>query len=463
MAYNAYNTTYVGTQIGNYRVTSQLASGGFGSVYLAQHVILSGRIAAFKVLHAVYLSAPHERESFFQEAQLLEKLKHAYILPILDVGLYQNMVPYIIAEYAQHGSLRERIQRGNGRPLPIGEVLTILSQVGEALQHAHQQNIIHRDLKPENILFNTQDVALLADFGIATALTTASVKVGQVAGTPLYMAPEQFRGMASKESDQYGLACIAYELLTGSTPFVAADFMAMAYQHVHEQPKSPRQLNPALPMHMEQAIMKALSKERHDRYPNVTAFIAALQSPSVQQIPPPPPPYPLRQVGGSPVHTPPIRDARQTPPLQHKGQNNAYSPDIARQAVATKPTGGDRVLAILCYLSPPLLIAYGAGLIFILICYFAGRKRPFVRFHFMQSLIFFVLAVIIFIIGGASSSSSGSNAVNATLGTISFSYLGLSLLYMILAGAGKRAHIPIIGFFASRYAKRQPKGARKIS
>ncbi len=107
----AYNTTYVGTQIGNYRVTSQLASGGFGSVYLAQHVILSGRIAAFKVLHAVYLSAPHERESFFQEAQLLEKLKHAYILPILDVGLYQNMVPYIIAEYAQHGSLRERIRR----------------------------------------------------------------------------------------------------------------------------------------------------------------------------------------------------------------------------------------------------------------------------------------------------------------------------------------------------------------
>jgi serine/threonine protein kinase len=253
----AYNTTYVGTQIGNYRVTSQLASGGFGSVYLAQHVILSGRIAAFKVLHAVYLSAPHERESFFQEAQLLEKLKHAYILPILDVGLYQNMVPYIIAEYAQHGSLRERIRRENGRPLPIGAALTILSQVGEALQYAHQQNIIHRDLKPENILFNTQDIALLADFGLATALTTASVKVGQVAGTPLYMALEQFRGMASKESDQYGLACIAYELLTGSTPFVAADFIAMAYQHVHEQPRPPRQLNPALPIHMEQAIMTA--------------------------------------------------------------------------------------------------------------------------------------------------------------------------------------------------------------
>nr|HET6905170.1 protein kinase [Ktedonobacteraceae bacterium] len=463
----AYNTTYVGTQIGNYRVTSQLASGGFGSVYLAQHVILSGRIAAFKVLHAVYLSAPHERESFFQEAQLLEKLKHAYILPILDVGLYQNMVPYIIAEYAQHGSLRERIQRGNGRPLPIGEVLTILSQVGEALQHAHQQNIIHRDLKPENILFNTQDIALLADFGIATALTTASVKVGQVAGTPLYMAPEQFRGMASKESDQYGLACIAYELLTGSTPFVAADFMAMAYQHVHEQPRPPRQLNPALPIHMEQAIMKALSKERHDRYPSVTAFIAALQPPSVQQNPPPPPPYPLRQAGGTPVHTPPIKDVRQTPPLQNKGQNNAYSPGIAGQ-VATKPTAGDRVLAVLCYLTLSMAVFLGITLrysvisvipiwiIIALICYFAARKRSFVRFHFMQSQIFVLLTVIIFI--GASILH-----IYNTLSAIFAIYILLTLLYMVLAGAGKRAHIPIIGSIASKYANRQPEGARTKS
>ncbi len=194
--------------------------------------------------------------------------------------------------------------------------------------------------------------------------------------------------------------------------------------------------------------MKALSKERHDRYPNVTAFIAALQSPSVQQIPPPPPPpYPLRQAGGSPVHTPPIRDARQTPPLQNRGQNNAYPPGMAAQ-VATKPTGGDRALAAFCYLSP----------LFTLICYFVGRKRPFMRFHFMQSLIFFffVLLAIIFI-------SSGSDAVNPTLGAIRVIYILLTLLYMILAGAGKRAHIPIIGWIASRYANRQPKGARKIS
>ena len=460
----AYNTTYVGTQIGNYRVTSQLASGGFGSVYLAQHVILSERIAAFKVLHAVYLSATHERESFFQEAQLLEKLKHPYILPILDVGLYENMVPYIIAEYAQHGSLRDRIRRENGRLLPMTTALSILSQVGEALQHAHQQNIIHRDLKPENILFNTQDVALLADFGIATALTTASVKVGEVTGTPLYMAPEQFRGIASKESDQYGLACIAYELLTGSTPFVVADFMAMAYQHVHEQPKFPRQLNPTLPLHMEQALMKALSKERHERFPSVTAFITALQSPSVQPIPPPPPPYSLPQAGGTPLYTPPIWNARQTPPLQNRGQNYAYPPlaantrFMAGQAVATKPTGGDRALAVLCYLSPFFVAVYVVGwIVLALICFFSGRNRPFVRFHFMQSQIFFIVSVIIFFVGAALSNSSGQDAVNTTLGSILGIYMLLSFLYMILAGAGKRTHLPIIGPVANKYANRHLK------
>ena len=454
----AYNTTYVGTQIGNYRVTSQLASGGFGSVYLAQHVILSERIAAFKVLHAVYLSATHERESFFQEAQLLEKLKHPYILPILDVGLYENMVPYIIAEYAQHGSLRERIRRSNGRPLPLTVALPILTQVSEALQHAHERNIIHRDLKPENILFNTQDVALLADFGIATALTTASVKVGQVAGTPLYMAPEQFRGIASKESDQYGLACIAYELLTGSTPFAAADFVAMAYQHVHEQPRPPRQLNPALPVHMEQAIMKALSKERHERFPSVTAFITALRSPAVEPIPPPPPYYSLPHTDRNPVHTPPIRDARQTPPLQNRGQNYAYPPNMARQVVAAKPSGGDRRLAILCYLSPFFVAFYVVGwIILALICFFSGRKRPFVRFHFMQSQIFFVVSAIIFFVGAAASNSSGQDAVNATLGSILGIYILLTLLYLVLAGAGKRAQIPIIGAFANKYADRHLK------
>src|SRR5207249_2002146 len=128
--------------------------------------------------------------------------------------------------------------------------------IGEALQHAHQQNIIHRDLKPENILFNARGEALLADFGIARMLATAGIRQGTIIGTPPYMSPEQFRGTASKESDQYALGCIAYELFTGQLPFTAPDMVALMFKHIQEAPTAPRQLNPQVPVHIEQAILK---------------------------------------------------------------------------------------------------------------------------------------------------------------------------------------------------------------
>jgi len=151
---------------------------------------------------------------------------------------------------------------------------------------------------------------LLADFGIATLLATGSVKYVEATGSPAYMAPEQFRGMISKESDQYALGCIAYELFTGSRPFNAPDFVAMAFQHATEPPVPPRQLNPQLPLSIEQAILKAMAKERKDRYPDVASFIAALQPPSTYREPDPvpapgpiPTPYPIPKP--NPVPAPP--------------------------------------------------------------------------------------------------------------------------------------------------------------
>jgi uncharacterized membrane protein len=150
------------------------------------------------------------------------------------------------------------------------------------------------------------------------------------------------------------------------------------------------------------------------------------------------------------------------PPLQGGGQNYANPPNIVGPAIATKSTGGDRALAVLCYLSPPLLIAYGAGFILILICYFAGRKRPFVRFHFMQSLVFFILSFIALFGGEAIAASNHSDSAASGIGyTILGGYVTLTLLCIILSGAGKRVHIPIAGLFASIYAKRQPKGTKK--
>ena len=265
---------YLGREIGNYRIERRIASGSFGTVYLAQHLYLKERTVVIKMLHAVHLGSDEEKEQFLQEAQILETLKGLpNILPLLDFGIDDN-VPYMITEYAQQGSLRMRM-RQRGALLSQQEALTIIEQVGYGLQNAHNQGIIHRDLKPENILFNAKGEALLADFGISTVLSTGSVKSTEVAGTPSYMAPEQFLGEVSKESDQYALACIAYELLTGQKLFKAPDFVSMGFLHTTKVPTPPRQLNLQIPASVEHILLRALSKERTKRYPSVSAFVAA--------------------------------------------------------------------------------------------------------------------------------------------------------------------------------------------
>jgi serine/threonine protein kinase len=206
------NDALIGRQIGNYRLLVKIGGGSFSSVYQGKHVIFEDEpVAAIKILHTA-LQSQQEHLEFIKEAQLLKKLRHRHILHILDAG-FQGAIPYLVTEYAAGGSLRERLSKYNGQPLPVDEALVILTEIGEALQYAHQQRVVHRDLKPENILFNAQGEVLLADFGIAVLL--ASTRTGQVgfSRTPSYMAPEQFEGLASTKSDQYALGCIAYELV----------------------------------------------------------------------------------------------------------------------------------------------------------------------------------------------------------------------------------------------------------
>lgn len=264
----------VGQQVGNYCLEAFIDGGSYGSVYQARHhIFLDDVPVALKLMHA-YLSAEDEQEFFFQEARLLRKLKHPAILPVVDVGCDQNR-PYIVTEYAVGGSLRERLRQWNGQPLPLAEALRILLSIGQALSHAHQQNVFHRDLKPENVLFNERGEALLADFGIAVALTTAhTFRVGQ-GGTPAYMAPEQFEGLVSPKSDQYALGCIGYELLTGRRPFDGGKkgFEMLWYQHAHIPPVPPTRLNPSIPVAVEEALLRALAKDRSARYSDVSAFL----------------------------------------------------------------------------------------------------------------------------------------------------------------------------------------------
>lgn len=278
----ANENNYIGRQIGNYRIIEEIAAGSFGRVYKGLHIYLKNRIVAIKLLHRAYLGSQKERENFLQEAQLLEMLKHPNILPILDVGI-EDGIPYFVIEYAPDGSLRDHLQAAHPHPLQLDVTLNILTQIGQALSYAHQQNIIHRDLKPENILFNARGDALLADFGIAVILSTPRTTVVDIIGSPLYMAPEQFDGMLSKRSDQYALAVIAYEMLTGRNPFVGPNAAIMALKHQTEEPIAPTQFNPYLPVPVERAILKALSKDRANRYPDVQAFLTALHMFSSQK------------------------------------------------------------------------------------------------------------------------------------------------------------------------------------
>lgn len=273
--------TYSGRQLGNYRIEKRLARGGFGEVYLAQHVLLP-RLAAIKFLHASFSISEEQRREFLQEARLLESLKHAHILPLYDVGIEQeDFPPYLIAAYAPGGSLRERL-RQHSDGFALEEALSILEQIGQALQHAHAQPqpVIHRDLKPENILFDDAGEALLADFGIAVVLDVEeSQKVG-TAGTLPYMAPEQFEGQASDKSDQYALGCLAYELVTGHKPIQAQnqEFVGWLFQHARTLPQPPSRWRAHVPLHIDLAILKALAKNPHERHADVEGFLRALRT-----------------------------------------------------------------------------------------------------------------------------------------------------------------------------------------
>src|SRR2546426_79734 len=139
----ADESSLIGKQLGSYHIVAEINSGSYGSVYTGKHLIFEDDpMVAIKVLHT-HLGSPKEREQFIREAQLLRKLKHPFILSILEASIH-NGFPYIVLEYASRGSLRDRLNQQPDQPLLLEEALTILSQVGQALNHAHQQNIVHR-------------------------------------------------------------------------------------------------------------------------------------------------------------------------------------------------------------------------------------------------------------------------------------------------------------------------------
>jgi serine/threonine protein kinase len=197
---------YIGQQIGHYRLTSLLGSGGFANIYLGEHLHLQAQ-AAIKILRVQFSNK--YLESFQQEARTIASLRHPHIIRVLDFGFAEKATPYLVMDYAPGGTLRTRYPVGTR--LSLEQVVVLVKQVASALQYAHERRIIHRDIKPGNMLLGAHDELLLSDFGLAVVQrASSSLSLQNRAGTPLYMAPEQLRGKPCIASDQYALAVVAY-------------------------------------------------------------------------------------------------------------------------------------------------------------------------------------------------------------------------------------------------------------
>ena len=251
------------------------------TVYVA-HDVRHEREVAVKVLHPD-LGAVLGGERFLSEIKTTARLQHPHILPLLDSGDADGLLFYVMP-LVEGQTLRQKLERE--RQLPIDEALRIATEVAGALDYAHRHGVIHRDIKPENILLH-DGRAVVADFGIALAVTAASgtrmTQTGLSLGTPQYMAPEQAMGekVIDARADVYALGAVTYEMLTGEPPFTGATVQAIVAKVLTEKPMSPSAVRDTVPRHVEATVSKALAKLPADRFATAAQFADALAQPQL--------------------------------------------------------------------------------------------------------------------------------------------------------------------------------------
>jgi putative two-component system response regulator len=263
-----------GMTLGPYHVVERIGRGGMATVYRAYHAGLD-RYVAIKVLPDFFAEDEAYRERFQQEARSIARLKHANILEVFDFGYDQGVI-YLVMELVEGGTLADNL----GRPMALQHVIRVLSQVADALDHAHARGILHRDIKPSNILLRIDGSPVLADFGLAKMAGSLRrlTSSGTVMGTPEYMSPEQAADEAlGPASDRYSLAVVAYEMLTGRVPFQADTPAATLLSHVTKAMPATRELKGELSAHLEDVLRRGLAKDPSQRYPSAAAFVGALK------------------------------------------------------------------------------------------------------------------------------------------------------------------------------------------
>ncbi|MGH7710883.1 MAG: protein kinase domain-containing protein [Gemmatimonadaceae bacterium] len=259
-----------------YALTQELAAGGMATVYLATD-IKHRREVAVKVLRPeLALAAGPDR--FLREIEIAAQLRHPHILPLFDSGAVNGFLYYVMP-YVAGESLRARLTRE--KQLTLEDALRLTREVAGALAYAHSHGVVHRDIKPENILLES-DHAVVADFGVARALTAAAggalTQTGLTIGTPWYMSPEQAAADTALDgrSDLYSLACVLYEMLAGQPPFTGPTAQSLIHQHLTAAAPPITQLRPALPGTIAVVLARALAKDPADRFNSADVFADAL-------------------------------------------------------------------------------------------------------------------------------------------------------------------------------------------
>ena len=288
----------IGVQIGDYRIEKLLGRGGMSVVYLAEHVRLK-RKAAIKVLSPELAEDPTFRARFVSEWERLAQLDHPNIIPVFEAGEAEGLL-YIAMRYVKTTDLKGLIDQ-EGR-LDPERAVRIVSQTASALDAAHDQDLVHRDVKPANILVaigagpEGTDHVYLSDFGLTkhTQSRSGLTQTGHFMGTIDYVAPEQIAGKGvDGRTDQYALACVLYQCLTGSVPFPREEETAALFAHLQDTPPRPTELRPELPPAIDEAITRAMAKQKEERFDTCTDFARAARAalnvtaPSVTERPAP--------------------------------------------------------------------------------------------------------------------------------------------------------------------------------
>jgi len=277
----------IGENVGPYRITAQLGSGGMATVYKAYHASLD-RYVAVKVMHQALKEDPNFFARFQREARIVARLEHPNIVPVHDFSEHEGQ-PYLVMRFVEGETLKARLQAGK---LTLAKVMDIMRPVCQALAYAHEQGVLHRDIKPSNILITPQNDVFLTDFGLAKIAQAgeSTLTHDMMVGTPQYISPEQAQGRSDLDArtDIYSLGVVLYELLIGRVPFQADTPYAVVHDHIFTPLPMPRSLKSDLPEPFERVLLKALAKERDDRYASVADMLAALEK-AVAESPAPAP------------------------------------------------------------------------------------------------------------------------------------------------------------------------------